>query len=130
MAQPPEFRERRSDTALRALYHRVEALENENTELSKEVAVLKEGAVTKGWLIGGILSLSVAAIAGAQSFRSGLEESAAKPIARLAAQVEQLATFQADTRIKTEALYLERIERKPLQEVREAVLRKEQQNGR
>lgn len=130
MGTPPEFPERRKDHALRAAYNRISALEDETTELAREIAVLKEGAVTKGWLIGGILTISVAAFAGAQSFKSGLEESAAKPLKAQAVVIEEqgrrLDKFidsQMATNIKTEALYLNSIERRPREEVRETVLR-------
>lgn len=130
MASPPDFPERRKDHALRVLYNRVGALEEENNELAREVAVLKEGAVTKGWLIGGVLTVSLAALGGAQSFRSGLQESAEKPLQAqakaIAKQGERLDHFiesQSATNIKTEAMYLRQIELRPREEVREAVLR-------
>lgn len=119
----PPHAERRKDHALRAAYNRISALEDETTELAREIAVLKEGAVTKGWLIGGILTISMAALAGAQSFKAGLEESAAKPLKAQAEKLDRFIEAQTATNIKAEATYLLTVERRPREEVREAVLR-------
>jgi hypothetical protein len=130
MAPPSGLPERRKDPALRALYNRVAALEEENAEQAREIAVLKEGAVTKGWLIGGILTIAIAAIAGAQSFRAGLEESAKRPIAALAREIakqgeklDRNIEAQSLVNVKTEAMYLVNVEKRSRAEVQEAVQR-------
>lgn len=119
MGTPPDGQERRKDHALRAAYDRISSLEDETTELAREVAVLKEGAVTKGWLIGGILTISVAAFAGAQSFKAGLEESAARPLRAQAEKLDRFIEKQAETNVKTEAMYLHAIERRSREEARD-----------
>lgn len=116
MGAPPEFTERRRDFALRAAYDRIEDLE-------KAVEALEKKTVTKEWLYASALTIAVGAFFGAVKFLGGLEESAQKPIASLSAKVDRFIETQATTNIKTEAMYLNSIERRPREEVREAVLR-------
>ena len=138
MAPPTELPERRKreNHALRLLYERVADLESQvdslrkiNSVQDKSVAVLEEKAVTKGWLVGAMLSLFVAAFVGARSLSKDVEESAQKiataqtaTLATQAAKLDRFIEAQASTNIKTEALYLLSVERKPREEVRAVVL--------
>jgi hypothetical protein len=123
MAQPPEFPERRRDHALRAAYKRIEDLE-------ERVEGLEKNAVTKLWLYSSALTIAAGAFLGVLKFLGEVEDAAQKPIAAqtaiIAKQGEKLDRFietQTASNIKTEAMYLNSIERRPREEVREAVLR-------
>lgn len=123
MAPPPEFRERRKDHALRALYLRVDTLEQISKDQETAIKLLEEKAVTKNWLMGGLVAVAMGVATGGYGFAKGLEENSRKPIAALAEKLDRNIEAQAQTNIKTEALYLNSIERRPREEVREAVLR-------
>lgn len=130
MPSPKEFPERRKDHALRALYNRVEVLEKLLADQDKSIAILEEKSVTKNWLMGGLVVVAMGVGGGGYGFAKGLEENAAKPlkaqaetIAELGKKLDRSIENQTATSIKTEAMYLNTIERRPREEVREAVLR-------
>lgn len=130
MGSPPEFQERRKDHALRAVYDRVQVLEKISKDQDKAIAVLEEKAVTKNLLMSGLFAVAVAVFGGAWVFKSGLQESAERPLRVQAAQIAKIAEkldrnieAQALVNVKTEAMYLINVERRSRAEVQEAVLR-------
>lgn len=123
MAPPSGLPERRKDPALRALYNRVEALEKMDAERDKAITVLEREAVTYKWLIVTVLGLAVSTIFGANQFAKGVEESTAKATAKQGEKLDRFIELQSVANVKTEAMYLNSIERRSREEVREAVHR-------
>lgn len=131
---PPSFPERRKDHALRALYERVDTLEKLDSDKDKSIAILEHKlgeAVTYKWLIVTVLGLCLSTVTGAYQFAKGIDESTAKRSARQTEKLDRFIEAQAATNVKTEAMYLLNVERRPREEVREAVLKTEgAKNGR
>jgi hypothetical protein len=135
MSEPTDFPERRKDHITRALFTRLRKLEERcdslaelNADLSRDIAVLKESHVSKGWLVSGVLSIAIAGAGGLHVFLKGLEEKAAKPlmaqaeeIGRQGRRLEAFIERQAATNIKTEVMYLRDIEGKSREEARAIV---------
>lgn len=126
--EPLQERRRRENHALRALYVRVETLEKLVADQDKELSGLEKGAVTYKALAATVVTVALALFAGAWKFSAGVEEAAQKTasaatsaVSTQSAKLDAFMDRQAATNVKTEALYLLAVEKRPREEVREVV---------